>query len=147
MFYRLSQYQIRVPSLRERLADIEDIAKTLIDRLNHDHGESKYLVDDAIRSLCGYSWPGNYRELANVLGQCYMGKGNRISIDPLLIEDDEDSQHEKQCVDGLVGKTFWRMEEALLKATLDHLDGNKPAAAEMLGISLKTLYNRLKAYS
>lgn len=147
LYHRLAEYVIHVPGLKDRLRDIPEMANAILSGLNRSHNVVKRFAPDSFSRLQDYMWPGNIRELNNVIKQCFAGKTMTLSINRELTPLGSQLHKESSCVDSLVGKTFWETEKALLFATLDSVDGDKATAAQMLGISLKTLYNRLKAYS
>ena len=144
LFYRLNVFQIRVPPLRDRLEDVELIALHFLDALNAREGGSRKLATCAIERLAQYAWPGNVRELRNVVQRAYiMADGE--SITAACIPFDAPVRI-SQSVTVPVGTTVAEMERQLILATLDSVKGHKEKAAELLGISAKTLYNRLREY-
>ncbi|MEI6319183.1 MAG: sigma-54 dependent transcriptional regulator [Pseudomonadota bacterium] len=144
LFYRLNVFQIRVPPLRDRLEDVELIALHFLDALNAREGGSRKLATCAIEKLAQYAWPGNVRELRNVVQRAYiMADGE--SITAACIPFDAPARI-SQSVTVPVGTTVAEMERQLILATLDSVKGHKEKAAELLGISAKTLYNRLREY-
>ncbi len=147
LYHRLAEFVINVPGLKDRARDIPDMAEAILEDLNRSQKTVKCFAEGSLSHLENYHWPGNIRELNNVIRQGFAGRSTTISITRDLAFSRSQLQTESSCVDSLIGKTFWETEKALLFATLDSVAGDKTRAAEMLGISLKTLYNRLKAYS
>lgn len=144
LFYRLNVFQIRVPPLRDRLEDVELIALHFLDALNAREGGSLKLATCAIERLAQYAWPGNVRELRNVVQRAYiMADGESITAACIPFDAPVRSS---QSVTVPVGSTVAEMERQLILATLDSVKGHKEKAAELLGISAKTLYNRLREY-
>jgi two-component system, NtrC family, response regulator AtoC len=144
LFYRLNVFQIRVPPLRDRLEDVELIALHFLDALNAREGGSRKLATCAIERLAQYAWPGNVRELRNVVQRAYiMADGESITAACIPFDAPVRSS---QSVTVPVGTTVAEMERQLILATLDSVKGHKEKAAELLGISAKTLYNRLREY-
>ena len=147
LYYALAEAIIAVPSLNERREDTLEIAERTIASLNAASGTDKQLSAELRERLADYAWPGNVVELKNVLRAAHAGTDadEQIGVDkvfvPALSEGGTDPAAH------LVGNSFWEVEKKLLLATLEHTDGNKRQAARILGISLKTLYNRLHAYS
>jgi len=152
LYYRLNVFHIHLPPLRERKEDIQPIAESLITLLNSKH-ECKVTgisaeVQDIFRS---YNWPGNVRELRNALERAVIlaGQGNieRKHLSSTFttpaaeapVPDDDSVQFR-------VGTTVEEAERGLILRTLEHTRNNKTKAAEILGISLKTLHNKLKEY-
>jgi len=144
LFYRLNVFQIRVPPLRDRLEDVELIALHFLDALNAREGGSRKLATCAIERLAQYAWPGNVRELRNVVQRAYiMADGESITAACIPFDAPVRSS---QSVTVPVGTTVAEMERQLILVTLDSVKGHKEKAAELLGISAKTLYNRLREY-
>ena len=147
LYYALAEAIVAVPPLRERQEDTLEIAERTVAGLNAASGTDKSLSEELRARLRDYEWPGNVVELKNVLRAAHAGTApdEEIGVDkvfvPALSEGGSDPAAH------LVGNSFWEVEKKLLLATLEHTDGNKRQAARILGISLKTLYNRLHAYS
>jgi len=146
-YYRLAQFSIRVPRLQKRADDKLAIAAYLLQEINERNGSSKVLSEEATRAIVDYSWPGNVRELKNALHRACIESDASPRIELRGLEDSTASENRHQQIGEFIGKTFWQIEKELLYATLDHHGGDKEKTAKMLGISLKTLYNRLHAYS
>jgi len=147
LYYALAQAVITVPPLSERAEDTLEIAEGAISELNAQTGTEKALSPELRERLHNYAWPGNVVELKNILRAAHAGTppDGEILVShvfaPALSEGGSDPAAH------LVGNSFWEVEKKLLLATLDSTGGNKRQAAKLLGISLKTLYNRLHAYS
>ena len=147
LFFRLSGFPINVPPLRARGGDIELLARYFLSALNRDNNTRKTLADDAVAKLNEYAWPGNVRELRNHIARAYvMCSGSEItqSCFPKLLEEWEQAPDGAQAF--TVGETLEDVEKRLIYATLAYFNGNKRRTAESLGISLKTVYNRLCQY-
>lgn len=147
LYHRIAEFTIKVPNLKDRSKDIPEMANAILRQLNQTHKVVKRFTPDSLARLENYTWPGNIRELNNVIRQGFAGRSMAIAITQDLALSGSQLEQENGCIDSLIGKTFWETEKALLFATLDSVGGDKTTAAQMLGISLKTLYNRLKAYS
>jgi DNA-binding NtrC family response regulator len=146
LLYRLNVFPITLPPLRERGEDLLLLAGSFLSALNRETASAKKLSSGAIERLLGYSWPGNVRELKNVIHRSYI-----MAKDEILPEHLFDEQQKKMEATGpnlilKVGCSLQEAEERLIKATLAHLGGNKKKAAEILGISLRTLYYRLNEH-
>jgi DNA-binding NtrC family response regulator len=147
LMYRLAVFPIRVPPLRERGGDVELLAQYFLDELNEKNNTQKAFSDQSLETIRAYSWPGNVRELKNVVHRAFI-----LSSDTLAIEEHISDVSTKKPVmhDGFlnfsVGMPLADAQREIILATLKHFGGNKRLTAEALGISLKTLYNRLKEY-
>ncbi|HVS13816.1 MAG TPA: sigma-54 dependent transcriptional regulator [Thermoanaerobaculia bacterium] len=149
LYYRLKVFPIALPPLREREGDVELLARHFLAELNHDHEVQKRLTDEALDLLQAHPWPGNVRELKNVLQRAYILADEKITVDTLPREVRLELAAEPTAgpyVQVRIGSSLADAEKRLIFATLDQVGGKKKDAAEILGVSLKTLYNRLKAY-
>jgi len=147
LYYALAQTVITVPPLSERAEDTLEIAEGAIAELNAQSGSEKALSPELRERLRNYAWPGNVVELKNILRAAHAGTppDGEILVSHVFAPALSDGGSDPAA--HLVGNSFWEVEKKLLLATLDSTDGNKRQAAKLLGISLKTLYNRLHAYS
>ena len=149
LYYRLNVFSIALPPLRERKADLPLLIQAFIDEFNQrDRRHVKAVSPDAMRALERYDWPGNVRELRNVIERAtILAHGDTIEaahLPPLSAA--APSAPAAPPGDGFTiapGMTVDEAEQKLILATLDAAGGNKTHAAEMLGISLKTLHNKL----
>ena len=149
LFYRLKVFHIPVPALRERVEDIDMLGDHFLELLAEKEGRRKHLGQDALDALRRHSWPGNVRELKNAIYTAYLlADGDRIDARALPPEIDGGAETtlDRSSVHVPVGATVAEAERRLILTTLAHYDGNKVKTAEVLAISLKTLYNRLSAY-
>ena len=137
---------ITVPALSEREEDTLEIAERAIAELNAVTGTDKALSEELRERLRDYAWPGNVVELKNTLRAAYAGTEPDEEIAVSKVFAPALSGGASDPAAHLVGNSFWEVEKKLLLATLEHTGGNKRQAAKILGISLKTLYNRLHAY-
>lgn len=149
LYYRLAQFPLHVPPLRRRGTDIAGLARYFLRELNENHDTNLVLQDDALATMEEYAWPGNVRELKHLVERAYIM--SETSIDAELTQAIHDQASGTATVEEgvalTVGTTIAEMERRLILATLEHTDNDKAAAADLLGISVKTLYNRLKSYS
>jgi DNA-binding NtrC family response regulator len=151
LFFRLKAFQIRVPTLIERgPEEIELFARHFLKELNREHDQDKKMTQPALECLKDYGWPGNVRELRNAIEAAFVLAKTEIDSGSLSLEivrpSPEDLESDTPEIQLEVGASIAEAEKELILATLDHLEGDKPEAAKTLGISLKTLYNRLKGY-
>jgi DNA-binding NtrC family response regulator len=145
LLYRLNVFPIRVPPLRDRGADVELLANHFLRELNRGPGGSKRFTSDALERLHRHSWPGNVRELRNLIERAFIIAKDRIAPSDLPL-DGVAVPRSDTAVTVSVGSTIDELERRLIVATLEHVQGNRKIAAQMLGISTKTLYNKLNRY-
>lgn len=144
---RLSICQLRVPPLRERGEDIELLANYFLQVLNAEEGTAKRLSDDSAACLVQYSWPGNVRELRNAVHRAFIMADGDLDLTGAIDKPPPlSSIGDMQCLRIPVGTPLADVERWMIIATLRKCEGNKTRAAALLGVSLKTLYNRLHAY-
>jgi len=153
LYYRLSVFQILIPPLRERKEDISLIADAMLRNLNTKHGTRVTGVDaEVFRLLYQYDWPGNVRELRNVLERAAIMAGDGLihpkNLDWSTSGPSPGPYSRYSSVSEVTqilqaGQSLAQLEEGYIKLTLDHVHGNRKLAAEMLGISLRTLQNRI----
>ncbi len=145
-YYTLAKNTIRVPPLVERKEDIELFARRAVDQLNKVFDSEKSLSLAMLDQLRGHYWPGNQVELKNTLLTAYRltEDGDEIGADPTLFVEGDSGVSDQ--IAPFIGMAFKDVEEQLIKATLIACDNNKSQSAKVLGISLKTLYNRLNRY-
>ncbi len=153
LWYRLNVFPITLPPLRERGDDIDVLAEHFLQELNTAQDARKRWSAAALRRLGEHSWPGNVRELKNLVHRAFILADNEIT--PASLPGDFGASggvsapaaaHDGQALQVRVGTPVAEVEQRLIMATLEQCGGNKQRAAEVLGISLKTLYNRLAAY-
>lgn len=169
LYFRLLEFPLTVPPLRERREDIPLLAQHFLDQLNDRYGTEKRLGAEALEALARRPWPGNVRELLHTIRRQYITSGETCELE---IQDDpgrlprrraSDTHHASHngaiesdppapsaALDGTiqfsVGTTFEEIEREALLKTLAHFHNNKREAARVLGISLKTVYNKLLRY-
>jgi len=153
LFFRLNVIHLQIPPLRDRKDDIKVFAETFAEKFAKSNAISPVpaFTKDALEALNAHSWPGNVRELENTMHRAVLLNNNGI-IDKtsLLLEAPNKSVAEKVSeaggIENLVGRTVGDVEKELILSTLNSLGGNRSKAAEILGISIRTLHNKLKEY-
>lgn len=146
LYYRLAQFPIRVPPLRERGEDIELLANVFLAELNERNGVAKSFSSQVLERLRLYSWPGNVRELKNAVARAYVLAGETIELDDLPPRVVDGRSLEQDYLRITIGQPLAEVERRAILATVRQFEDDKKAAAEALGISLKTLYTKLKKY-
>ncbi|HEY4542833.1 MAG TPA: sigma-54 dependent transcriptional regulator [Noviherbaspirillum sp.] len=147
LMYRLAVFPVRIPPLRERGEDIEVLAQHFLQVQNEEAKTSKRFSRSALEVMRTYSWPGNVRELKNVVQRAFILGTDTLDIEDCLSEVGTRKPSEQDgYLNFFVGTPLADAQREIILATLRHYSGNKRLTAEALGISLKTLYNRLKEY-
>lgn len=167
LYYRIACLNIRLPSLRERIDDIPILSRNLLESINRSMRSSYHLVDDAYEQLKTYQYPGNVRELRNILFIAATHSTNR-EINASLIENvirnlpycnDSEASEIKQMSHSLTmtekdgdlppatntPTTLKSIEEKYIRSLLDSHQGNRKKVAEALGISERTVYRKLRS--
>jgi DNA-binding NtrC family response regulator len=143
LMYRINPFEIHLPALRERVQDVPDLARHLLARHRKRPASEAQIAEDAIEVLLSHVWPGNVRELANVIEHATI----LCDSGPIRAEHLPQQLYSRQLQGAARGKrgviTLRDLEMEAIHEALERNDGNKPKAADELGISLKTLYNKL----
>lgn len=175
LMYRLNVFPIDLPPLRERLSDVGLLAEHFLRGIGEQEGHSKTFTPEALDQLARYTWPGNVRELRNAVHRAYvMAQGTQIDAQwlPAVVDEQmvaaptlEAPVHQPAVshpqiqatqaapapqgasIEIPIGITIAEAEQRLILATLRHYRHQKERTAAALGVSLKTLYNRLKQYA
>jgi DNA-binding NtrC family response regulator len=155
LFFRINTFEINLPSLRDRKADIPLLARHMLTRFSRRADSAPALTDEAIAALMAHDWPGNIRELANAIERATILSGGglilsehlptqpparRTSLSPATAAPAVAGPH-FQIPEGT--PTLRDIEMKYIQVILEKHNGNKPAASKELGISLKTLYNKI----
>jgi len=146
LYHRLSVFPLELPPLRAREGDVQLIADHFLQSLNREYGTTKRFSEEAVQAMEAYPWPGNIRELRNYVYRSYILADSVIKGDFNSFSLDSHSAGWGSEITVPVGVPLADANRQLILATLKQCGGVKKAAAEMLGISLKTLYNRLDEY-
>jgi transcriptional regulator with PAS, ATPase and Fis domain len=149
LYYRLNVIPLKVPPLRERMEDIPLLAQHFIEKHSKANGkEVKGIADETVALLKKYQWRGNIREMENIIERAVLlCQGETILPSNLFMDEDSESQTgaNDKPLSNFRG-TIYQMEKELIQQTLVEVDGNKTRAAEALGISIRTLRNKLTEY-
>jgi DNA-binding NtrC family response regulator len=155
LYYRLNVFHIHMPPLREHLDDLPAMADAMVREMNQKHGRKVSGVGTSIlERMMTYDWPGNARELRNVMERAVVLCPDGAPLDALHLPPQfgQSQSAPFRAIDSgtipvRIGATVDEMERVLILRTLEATGQNKTRAAEVLGISLKTLHNKLKEYS
>lgn len=162
LYFRLNVITLAMPALRDRKEDIKPLAAHFIEKYSKANGlPVRPLTDAALSKLTQYHWPGNVRELENTMHRTILlASGNTIGPEAILLQGVEEhgtsmereksatspaANHESRATN-LVGRTVESVEQELILDTLNYCLGNRTHAANILGISIRTLRNKLKQY-
>jgi transcriptional regulator with PAS, ATPase and Fis domain len=154
LFYRLNVFNIHMPPLREHMEDLPDLAEAMINEMNQKHSRRVSGVSPSMLDrLLAHNWPGNARELRNAIERAVVLCPDGAPLDAAHLPPGfgADESLGSPALDGSVvtvrvGTTVGEAERMLILRTLEAAGQNKTRAAEILGVSLKTLHNKLKEY-
>ncbi|MCP4394703.1 MAG: sigma-54-dependent Fis family transcriptional regulator [Alphaproteobacteria bacterium] len=154
LLFRLNVVNLKMPALRERTGDIIPLAEHFIEKYAELNAvEYKPLSEEAETVLKAYSWQGNVRELENTMHRAVLlASGNEIGLDAIMLDGGMPQVEEGSATDdgnasSMVGRTVESVERDLIIDTLKHCLGNRTHAANILGISIRTLRNKLRKYN
>ena len=154
LFFRLSMFHIHIPPLRERKDDIRTLIRFILEGAREQHGAATCMsiADDVERLLLAYPWPGNVRQMENVINRaCILAEDNSITVDDLPPEIARSSPREvfhgtpiasQRCLRDLLRE----FEASVIYRTLEETSGDRRAAAQRLGIGLSSLYRKLEEF-
>ena len=145
LYYRLLEFPLSIPPLSERRDDIPLLAQHFLDRLNERYQTQRRFAPETLRHLMTRAWAGNVRELRHTVQRCYILARNDL-LDPPAEQVFRSRPDSDGSVHFHVGMTFDDVEREMLLKTLAHHGNNKRQAARALGITAKTIYNRLLRY-
>ena len=147
LYYRLNMIPVYLPPLRERSADILILVEYFLRKHGEKHNRSVRFVSQKVRSLLTkYDWPGNVRELEySILRALLFAEGEAFL--PKHLPEEIQSLQQQTAENLPIGMTMKEMEKELILKTLERMDGNRTQAAQALGISLRSLQYKLKAYT
>jgi len=150
LYFRLSMFHIHIPPLRERTTDIVGLVDYLVDRLRRETGRSLAPDAEVRELLCSYQWPGNVRQLENVINRAYiLADGENICLADLPPEISRVAMAERGAAPSVAAaaeslrEQVRRFEAGLIARSLEAAGGDRRAAAERLGIGLSSLYRKI----
>ena len=147
LYYRLAEFPMRLPSLRERAGDILPIANLFLARLNARYQTRRALSREGAERLQHYRWPGNIRELKNLVQRAYILAEGDLITPTLPVETTRPPNETASTITFVVGTPLEEIERRMLFKTLAYYDNNKVRTAQALGITTRTIYNRLSNYA
>lgn len=149
LLYRLNVFPIHLPPLRERMEDVALIAEHFLGEISRREGQVKRFAASALARLGAYRWPGNVRELRNIVHRAYVMAPDTTIIDDCVPTSDVPLPvlSGAPVINVSIGTPLADVERLVTLATLEYFGRHKERTAATLGVSLKTLYNRLKEYS
>ncbi|ALL64496.1 Response regulator containing CheY-like receiver, AAA-type ATPase, and DNA-binding domain [Paraburkholderia caribensis MBA4] len=147
LMYRLAVFPLRAPPLREREGDRELLAVHFLDELNRQEGTNKAFSKRSMETLRTWSWPGNVRELKNAVYRAFILAEKAVELPhPHLMSRVKKPVTVGDSMSVWIGTPLADAQKQIILGTLKYCGGDKRRAAKALGVSLKTLYNRLSAY-
>ena len=147
LLYRLNVFPIHLPPLRERHGDIDLLVEHFLLALNRNEGTQKKFTRAAMQRLRNHGWPGNVRELKNIVQRAFIMADDDIGPECLAQDIGKGEESSIPSLQFKVGTALSEVEKRLILATLEECGGDKKKTAEVLGLSLRTLYYRLSTYS
>jgi DNA-binding NtrC family response regulator len=145
LYYRLLEFPLAIPPLRERRDDIVLLAHHFLERLNARYETRRTFAPDTLRQMTELPWPGNVRELRHAVQRMYI-LGGEGPLELASVRAPSANEQDESSVRFRVGMTFDEVEREMLLKTLAHFRNNKRSAARALGVTAKTIYNRLLRY-
>lgn len=146
LYFRLAQIPLVIPNLKSRGSDISGLAEHFISYLNEENNTSVKLSSEAMKKLQEYDWPGNVRELKHTVNRAYLLAKDLISNNDIIFDATLKSSDSTPTPNIPAGFPLDELEQLAIEKTLEKNNGNKTETAEQLGISVKTLYNKLDKY-
>jgi two-component system, NtrC family, response regulator HydG len=149
LYYRLSVFPIHLPPLRQRREDIPLLAEHFLRELTGRYGKRRWLSPESLERLKAHDWPGNVREFRHVIHRAFIlsdAASGEVQLPDTFRSETFAYPGQRESAGISVGQSIKDLERELILRTLEHFDGDKKKAVEVLGISLNTLYNRLHMY-
>ena len=153
LYYRIAVFPIELPPLRQRGEDVVELAELFLERMNEVSDREKHFSRSSLDAARRHGWPGNVRELKHAVEYAYIMGDNEVDLSTAIgrASDLTASQLPRELHDGelrvRIGSRLCDVERSVIEATLVRFAGNKRRTAEVLGCSVKTLYNKLNGYA
>ncbi|MBN1327423.1 MAG: sigma-54-dependent Fis family transcriptional regulator, partial [Candidatus Cloacimonetes bacterium] len=146
LYYRLNEFKISIPALAQRTEDIPAIANFFLQKANQNYKKNmEGFTNDSLKALMKYKWPGNIRELRNVINRAVViATGKFIGLKDLIFVDVDEFNPENN--DFLLSSATEKTEIELLERALSLAKGNKTKAAQLVGLSIRQFYRKLQKY-
>jgi DNA-binding NtrC family response regulator len=148
LYYRVNVVPFTIPPLRERKGDIPVLAGHFLEKYSEMNQQDMMQISDAaMAQLANNDWKGNIRELENTIERAVLiGNGSKLMPEHFILDSIDSEKHSQTAVPMKAGMTVREMERQLISRTLDEVSDNRTRAAELLGISIRTLRNKLREY-
>ncbi len=148
LYYRVNVVPFTIPPLRERKGDIPVLAGHFLEKYSEMNQQDMMQISDAaMAQLANNHWKGNIRELENTIERAVLiGNGSKLMPEHFILDSIDSERHSRTAVPMKAGMTVREMERQLISRTLDEVSDNRTRAAELLGISIRTLRNKLREY-
>lgn len=146
LYFRLAHFPIRVPPLRDRGDDISGLAKHFLAYRNAEEGLAKEINIGALKKIGEHQWPGNVRELRHAVERAFVLANEEIDESHIIVENTMELDGPEKNETLPAGIPLEEVEKGVILKTLAANDGNKTETANQLGVSIKTLYNKLEKY-
>lgn len=149
LYYRLNVIKLEMPALRNRKEDITYLSEDILGKITAHRNSTPFsLADDALQKLMNYDWPGNIRELQNILeAATAFCQGSRITAQDLELGTSSGTSSSEPSTSSFVsGKTLAEVERAAIAEAIKAANGNKTEAAKALGISKRSIFNKINSY-
>ena len=144
LFYRLNVVPILIPPLKDRSSDIPLLVENFLDKYNRENEKDVRIDPKVIQFFMNLKWPGNIRELENCVERAVvMSRNDTLTVENFLIQEEDD---EGDNISVKVGSSIKDVEKQLILKTLSECSGNRTRASELLGVSIRTIRNKLKEY-
>lgn len=147
LYYRLAQFPINLPPLHQRGDDIIGLAQHFLAYRNMENKSAKHFSNETLDALKNHNWPGNVRELKHVIERAFILAEDEISPEHIVFDDVTSSEEDAHAEGIPVDVPLETIEQIVIEKNLENNQGNKSETAEKLGISVKTLYNKLDKYT